>query len=375
MTSTSSSRQRFDSLTGLRFFLAIWIAYFHVGHMYDIDGFGALPILELGVARVDMFFVLSGFVLTHVYWANRDRPFDFGSFMIARIARVYPLHVLALGVIMAFLVAGIVMGKGDMVEGYTLSGLLANLTLTQSFGMPGSVHWNFPAWAISAEFAGYLLFPFFMWIANRMRGHAFAFFTLCILNVWVIDQIHTAMLGRVLSQSTADWGALRGAIVMLVGVGARVAFEAFRTTSFRAGLFSAAGAIVALLAAINHLGTAFVAFGGAVAIMGLARIDAEGKTTTFSRPTMCYLGGWSYAIFILHVPVFIILKNGLDLLGVPFVVNGWTSLAFTAVVVAVSWPVHKLIEEPCQKIIRGGLEKQLAKRRAAAQGKARTSNA
>ena len=77
----TETRQRFESLTGLRFLLAIWIAYFHVGHMYDHNGFGALPILELGVARVDVFFVLSGFVLTHIYWSSRGRPFEFGSFM------------------------------------------------------------------------------------------------------------------------------------------------------------------------------------------------------------------------------------------------------------------------------------------------------
>ena len=67
------SRQRFDSLTGLRFILAIWIAYFHVGHMYDHDGFGALPYLELGVARVDVFFVLSGFLITRQLWAVSRR--------------------------------------------------------------------------------------------------------------------------------------------------------------------------------------------------------------------------------------------------------------------------------------------------------------
>ncbi|MAF58373.1 acyltransferase [Ponticaulis sp.] len=352
------SRQRFDSLTGLRFILAIWIAYFHVGHMYDHDGFGALPYLELGVARVDVFFVLSGFVLTHIYWNNRNRPFAFGDFMVARIARIYPLHILALGIMLGFLVLGMVMGRADMAEGYPLEGLFANLFMMQSFGAPGGAAWNFPAWAISAEFAGYLAFPLYIWLATKMKAHRTFFFGLCLLNVYLVDQVHQMLLHRELSSSTMAWGALRGAVVMLAGVGARVAFEDFKVSGFRAGLYALAGAGGALLAAMNHVGTAFVAAGGALMIMSLARIDAEGKGTFLAHPTMCALGGWSYAIFILHVPTFMIMKNALDIVGIPFVVNAWTSLGFTLVVVAIAYPIHKLIEEPCRKAIRGGWEKR-----------------
>ena len=354
----NATRQRFDSLTGLRFLLAVWIAFFHVGHMYDHDGFGALPYLELGVARVDVFFVLSGFVLTHIYWSNRQRPFAFGDFMIARIARIYPLYLLSLGVIIGYLVLGLLIGRSDSFDGYTPAGLVANLTMLQSVGLPGVTSWNFPAWAISAEFAGYLLFPLFIWLATKMAKFRTLFFAFTILNVFLVDQLHGYFLGRDLSSSTIVLGALRGAVVMLAGVGARVAFEDFQMSSFRAGIYAILGAVCAVFAAVNHIGTAFVALGGSLIIMGLARIDAHGKSTTLSRPSMCVLGGWSYAIFILHVPIFIILKNGLDILGIGLEVNMLTSTAFTLVAIAVSWPVHRLIEEPCRKLIRDGWEKR-----------------
>ena len=115
-----------------------------------------------------------------------------------------------------------------------------------------------------------------------------------------------------------------------------------------------AGASCAISAAVNHLGTAFVAFGGALIIMGLARIDQLGRTTTFSRPSLCRLGSWSYAIFILHVPIYMVVKNALDVIGFPLEVNALTSLGMVAIVTLVSWPVHMLIEEPCRKFIRGG---------------------
>lgn len=355
-----TAKQRFNSLTGLRFLLAIWIAYFHVGHMYDHNGFGALPILELGVARVDVFFVLSGFVLTHIYWANRDRPFGFGDFMLARMARIYPLYIVALSVILGYLTLGLLMGKGEELSGYTPTGLFANMFMLQSIGFVDAGMWNFPAWAISAEFAGYLAFPLFLWLATKMKDNPFAFFLLTLANVFVIDQLMGRFMGHQMAESTMSGGFLRGAAVMLVGVGARVAFEKFEMSSFRAGLFAAGGAICAILAAVNHLGTAFVAYGGALIILGLARIDAHGKSTTLSRPTMCMLGGWSYAIFILHVPIFMIMKNALDVIGMPLQVNALTSLGFTAVVVAVAYPVHKLIEEPCRNFIRNGWDRRQA---------------
>lgn len=345
-------RQRFESLTGLRFLLAIWIAYFHVGHMYDHNGFGALPILELGVARVDVFFVLSGFVLTHIYWSSRNRPFDFGDFMLARVARIYPLYLFALLAIVGYLTLGLIMGKGAELTGYTVTGLVANLFMLQSTGLVDAGMWNFPAWAISAEFAGYFAFPAFIWLATKMKDRPFAFFAITIANVFVIDQMMTPLFGQHMANSTMSGGFLRGAAVMLAGVGARVAFERFETTSFRAGLFVLAGASCAISAAVNHMGTAFVAFGGALIIMGLARIDALGKTTTLSRPTLRHLGSWSYAIFILHVPIYMVLKNALDVVGMPLQVNALTSLGMVAVVTLVAWPVHLLIEEPCRKFIR-----------------------
>ena len=352
------SRQRFESLTGLRFLLAIWIAYFHVGHMYDHDGFGALPILELGVARVDVFFVLSGFVLTHIYWSERSRPFEFGDFMLARVARIYPLYLLALLAIIGYLMLGLVMGKGAELAEYTPTGLIANVFMLQSTGLVDAGMWNFPAWAISAEFAGYLAFPAFLWLATRMKDRSLVFFGLCLANVVVIDQLMGRFMGQQMAESTMSGGFLRGAAVMLTGVGARVAFEKFETSSFRAGLYAAAGAVCAILAAVNHLGTTFVALGGSLIIMGLARIDAHGKTTTLSRPSLCHLGSWSYAIFILHVPIYMVLKNGLDVIGFPLEVNALTSLGMVLVVTAIAWPVHKLIEEPCRKAIRKGWEKR-----------------
>jgi peptidoglycan/LPS O-acetylase OafA/YrhL len=177
--------QTFDSLNGLRFVLALWIAVFHFGSMYDPIGMGSWPIMLAGAARVDVFFVLSGFVLTHIYWARTEAKFDFAAFLQARFARLFPLHLLALSILAVLVIAAKLVGAGTQAEEFTLQGLLANVFLIQSWAIEGSGKWNFPAWTISAEFAGYLLFPLFLILATCFR-RAPMLFIVCSLGVLII---------------------------------------------------------------------------------------------------------------------------------------------------------------------------------------------
>jgi peptidoglycan/LPS O-acetylase OafA/YrhL len=342
----------FHSLTGLRFVLAAWIAYFHVGLMFDSTGFGALPLLELGMTRVDVFFVLSGFVLAHVYWAREGAKFRFADFMVARISRLYPLFLLSLALIGAYLVAGAAIGQGVEPGRYSIRDLVANLFMLQSFGLTSGGDWNFPAWAISAEFAGYFAFPLFLLVAAKLRSRPLVFLGLAIAVLGAADLLHRGLTGSGLNTATQDWGALRGAMVIFVGVAARAAFDNFRVAIPVAGLVALAGALFAVFAAIQGLGVPFVAVGAVGFILGLARIDAAGGRTPLGAPVMRRLGAWSYAIFILHAPAFVILAKGLEVVGVEFTVNAWTAALLVAALTIPAALVHYLVEEPSRKAIR-----------------------
>jgi peptidoglycan/LPS O-acetylase OafA/YrhL len=147
--------KKLDSLTALRFFAAIsiviehsksafrsmnWIPHFH----YD---FG-----------VSFFFVLSGFILCYTY-RNFDSVGSARRFYVARIARVWPLHLFMLG---AFLVAipqqGWFFGGTD---GYHLAIFLANVFLIHAW-IPVIAFFfslNAVSWSISTEAFFYLIFP------------------------------------------------------------------------------------------------------------------------------------------------------------------------------------------------------------------------
>lgn len=89
-----------DALTGIRAIAALWVVGFHFG-LFPLGSLGlddALPVLRYGYLGVDLFFVLSGFIIYHVH--QRDAgSLSIGSvlhFYGLRLARMYPVHLLTL---------------------------------------------------------------------------------------------------------------------------------------------------------------------------------------------------------------------------------------------------------------------------------------
>ncbi|MBU2270678.1 MAG: acyltransferase family protein, partial [Alphaproteobacteria bacterium] len=81
----------------MRAFLAVGVVLFHYQLQWD-PALGYSPILERSRLAVDAFFMLSGFILAHVYGpAFAAGAFNYRRFLVARLARLYPLHLAILG--------------------------------------------------------------------------------------------------------------------------------------------------------------------------------------------------------------------------------------------------------------------------------------
>lgn len=169
-----------QSLTPLRGIAAVWVICFHYVMAYF--AFRPEPFSSFfgkGYLAVDMFFMLSGFVLSHVYWRTfatfaADRTGDYWTFIGARVARIYPLHIFNLcQFLVAMLAFGIYhyysVGKFNPIPIHgarSLTALVANLAMLQGLEA-GKLSWNYPAWSISIEFLAYFLFPLLLpWIAR-----------------------------------------------------------------------------------------------------------------------------------------------------------------------------------------------------------------
>ena len=82
-------------LTALRFFAAFWVVLF--SYWRKLGGPVASMLVQKGYLGVELFFILSDFVLCHVYLKGfGDGHFTYRSFLWSRLARVYPLHLATL---------------------------------------------------------------------------------------------------------------------------------------------------------------------------------------------------------------------------------------------------------------------------------------
>jgi peptidoglycan/LPS O-acetylase OafA/YrhL len=147
-------------LTGLRFVAAFYVLLYHYGFVLPYPPVLAL-VLRHGSAGVDLFYVLSGFVLTYTYAETFRTNLDgYRAFLQARLARIAPMNAVALLLVTPLTLAilprlGIHLSTATLVLSW-----LANLTLTEAW-VPNAAMaiWDAPAGSVSAELLFYLAFP------------------------------------------------------------------------------------------------------------------------------------------------------------------------------------------------------------------------
>ncbi|MFW2830110.1 acyltransferase family protein [Sphingomonas sp. ID0503] len=166
--------RQIETHTALRGVAALMVVAYHLqfGAGYRLPLETVTPFWERGYLLVDLFFVLSGFVISYANDADRARPFtagEYGRFLMMRIARIYPLHLACLLALAAF---GVVVGAGmELLRNHSVpmpgawSDFLIQLALLNAwFGGEG---WNVPSWSISAEMFAYLVFPLIVSLRAR----------------------------------------------------------------------------------------------------------------------------------------------------------------------------------------------------------------
>ncbi len=170
---------RLDELESLRGVAALLVTLHHAPPWSpDLHAIG---LVRNAYLMVDLFFVLSGFVIWTAY-ANRIRTArELAQFQFLRFARLYPVHILLLAafVVLEFLkyVAatryGVASPNSAPFDRNNLSAFLQQTLLIQSIVPNGAaLTFNAPAWSISVEFWMYMLFGLVVLTPPRMRDVA-----------------------------------------------------------------------------------------------------------------------------------------------------------------------------------------------------------
>ncbi|WP_313061925.1 acyltransferase family protein [Agrobacterium cavarae] len=213
--------EELHSLTGIRGVAALMVILLHADFAAVRMAGGTISdVIFRGGLFVDVFFVLSGFILSHVYLTGRrgDEPFDWANFFLARFARIYPLHI-ATAFLSALGLVIVAMLKNDVIPiEINLMQAVRELTLTQAMPLLGSDEiWNSPSWSISVEFWTYFtVFPILLWLTPRTSVKQTVLLSAVILIIFVcfFPFIGTAARGwpafcRAASEFTAGWAAWR----------------------------------------------------------------------------------------------------------------------------------------------------------------------
>lgn len=167
------------ALTGLRIIAAVWVVLFHFRPLLRqaAPDFGdaLAPLLNCGAQGVDLFFILSGFVLTWNYLDRMGTSFSVcatAHFLWLRLARVWPIYLVTLHLAMLWVIFTLHVGHAPSPDVGQLTAIsyVRQVLLVQLWFQPffdGS-SWDGPAWSISAEWLAYLLFGLLVLVIHRM---------------------------------------------------------------------------------------------------------------------------------------------------------------------------------------------------------------
>ena len=286
------------TLTSLRFWAALWVVLFHY-RPYVGEEAVSFPLLAKGYLGVDFFFVLSGFVLAHVYSDSlNQKTYRHLNFIQKRIARIYPMHVAMLVFFVMVALAAPAAGlKLDSAAKYDFRELPEHLLLVHAWVGTGD-EFNYPSWSISAEFFAYLFFPLVMMLSGRPR--TMALLGLAAVFGWYFGAI--LVTGRT-STALADWQIMRIMPEFLLGAGMRAAMAQMQLPVLSHRHATAASAILVLtLAAVNAPDWLMLA--ALIALLAAAAERARsGREGMLETKASLYLGEISYALYMVHVAV------------------------------------------------------------------------
>ena len=355
------------TLTGLRGIAALMVLLYHI--RASMAGFGPEWLIALfghGYLAVDLFFVLSGFVLWWTYGAAfRDQGrAAIAPFIVRRFARIFPLHLAIMSAMIVF--AGVLALTGRPLEPqYPLADLPAQLLLVQNWGVTDRLAWNDPAWSISAEWAAYLLLALCGTALSRFSTGPwrFALFALAIavaLGGWF------ALTGRSsIGAEIPATGLIRCLAEFVIGV---MLCQWWSVVRERKKLVRATAALLAAT------GTMLIVSGlsqpAGIPLLMAAIVIAALETSLARRPwlggrTAQWLGQISYALYLSHFFLWILFK--LLFVRDAAEVSALLIASFVMIAVAVAHLLHRHIEMPGRRWAQrtgDGLTTALLKRRA-----------
>ena len=362
---SADHRADLPALTGVRGVAAWFVVLYHIrlGAAPYLPA-GAEFALSKGYLAVDLFFMLSGFVL----WLNYSEPLRRGGmgavpkYLARRVARVWPLHLFILALTVILACAQAAMGKLNPIH-YPWAELPLHVLLIHNWGFTSELTWNDPSWSISGEAAAYLLFPVIVMRVNwQRRSPAWA-----IAAILFLACLLAGIMGwngvTILDRDIPRFGLLRALTEFSMGTivcalwqrwGARPAPPA----ALAGGL---TGGAVLLAFAMSAPETLVVPLFLAGLLLAVALTAGHRGNPLAARPVY-YLGEISYSTYLVHFLLYIVFKILFvaDPANVPPALVG----LFLLLTLIASVVLYHGVERPAQRALNRIFDRRLSRRTA-----------
>lgn len=318
--------KRFEALDGWRGIAALAVAFYHVPIAHPLRDFAGWKNWEL---FVDLFFVLSGFVMMHA-WGARLTGFETAKeFMTRRFWRLWPLHFSMLLMLLALELAkagatsviALPLDGAPFSDNRSWATLLSNIAMTQALNLHGTTSWNGAAWSISVEFWTYLVFAAVLLGVKRHRALAFLLVSAGALALLAVHSKNYLF-------ATHDFGFLRALYGFFLGAAVHRLVTAERVT-LHGGTRIEIAAIIAMAGFLVLTGMNATSYFAPLIFAGLILVFSQhagfASRILESGPVQA-LGRWSYSIYLVHAVLFYIiglaLQVGIKVAKLPLIVTG-----------------------------------------------------
>jgi peptidoglycan/LPS O-acetylase OafA/YrhL len=355
-------------LTGVRALAAFLVLGLHADQNVPAGAGVVLPFLPRGYLGVDLFFVLSGFIITHVYFRSLSQPTRkaIRIFLWHRFIRLYPVHVTVLLALFVLIhLAAASHFPLNNPQEWRASEIPWQLALLHAWGVTAKPGWNAPSWSISAEWFAYLLFPLLapalMLVQNRLTAFSIAIAALAVtaaifsmadwsLNTWVGAPALARVFGEFLCGA-----ALCRAVALK-----HLLFFSTRSPS-RGLLPHPTGDLLGTAAFLLFLigASAGLADFGLIALLALTILGAATAETFLARflgsAALVWLGEISYSIYMVHFPVLLVIRRFWERVGIAQWSASGRVVAFgvtLGVVILFAAMLFYLIERPARVRLR-----------------------
>jgi len=376
-----------SNLTPLRGIAALLVAVFH----FEMAMGRFVParismFFEKSYLMVDLFFVMSGFIMLHVYGRSFGGVMGDGGlrvagrgdlglwkdnlrkFFVARFARTYPLHLFTL-LLLVLIVRYLTDWGHPPILLEQPRDILPNVFLLQSFGVCHIYNWNIPSWSISAEWGAYLLFPFLaLWI-NRSKKAASLLLSLFVLAaygciMYVLPRVNPLSPATPVPHNlntTFDYGYLRGIAGFVIGM---LIYQLYQMERVRTVFGSDRASVVIMLLVIAAL---HFAINDALVVLLFAALVFNFAVNNGFLHRVCnnrvlqYLGDISYSIYLMQIFPQEPFSHGWRLPGVTGTARGKFNIDFApglfycviylVLLIALASITYYVIERPCRKFI------------------------